>query len=163
VRLPCLAREALLLHLVSEALTPLERYGWSEEITKTIRAINPHDAHAPAGAYRHAISTHGAGRTLYISGQVGVDREGVLVEGFAGQAGQCWHNIIATLAADGMTANDLVKVTTFVTDASCAAELNCIRAPFLGDARPASTLVRISALMQPGWLIEVEAIAFKEG
>jgi 2-iminobutanoate/2-iminopropanoate deaminase len=129
----------------------------------TIRAINPHDVHAPAGAYSHVVSTQGAGRTLYISGQVGVDRDGVLVEGFAGQASQCWHNIIAALAADGTTANDLVKVTTFVTDASCAAELNCVHAPFLGDARPASTLICISALMQPGWLIEVEAIAFKEG
>jgi 2-iminobutanoate/2-iminopropanoate deaminase len=77
----------------------------------------------------------------------------VLGEGFAGQVSQCRRNIIAILAADDMTAQDLVKVTTFVTDTSCAAELGRIREPFLDGARPAATLVRTSGLVRPQWLI----------
>jgi enamine deaminase RidA (YjgF/YER057c/UK114 family) len=47
----------------------------------------------------------------------------VLGDGFAAQASHCCRKVIAILAASGMTAHDLMKVITFVTDTSCAAEL----------------------------------------
>lgn len=124
------------------------------------RMIEPRDAYPPMGAYSHAVSTRGAGRTLYISGQLGVDRDGVVPEGFAEQAHLCWRNIVAILAADGMTVHDLVKVTTFLTDIGDARALGGIREPFLAGARPASTLIAVAALVMPEWLIEVEAVAF---
>jgi len=40
-------------------------------------------------------------------------------------------------------------------------ELNAVRAPFLGDARPASTLLVVQALARPEWLFEVEAVAYR--
>ena len=127
----------------------------------TNRAIDPQGVYPPSGAYSHAVSTHGTGRTLYISGQLGVDPKGTVPETFAEQANQCWRNIIAILAADDMTTHDLVKVTTFLTDISNARALGSIREPFLQGARPASTLIAVSALVMPEWLIEVEAIAFR--
>ena len=127
----------------------------------TIRTINPDTVHAPAGAYSHAVATTGPGRHLYISGQLGLDAHGLLGHGFAGQAEQCWRNITAILEAERMTARDLVKVTTFVTDIAHAGELAAVREPFLLGARPSSTLLAVAALMRPEWLIEVEAIAFK--
>src|SRR5271157_390899 len=126
------------------------------------RPINPSSVHAPAGSYSHGVSVHGPGRTLYISGQLGVDPDGNLAEGFAGQARQCMQNLDEILAAEQMTVHNLVKVTTFLTDMSHAEELGEIRAPFLDGARPASTLIGTSALVRPDWLIEVEAIAFHE-
>lgn len=124
-----------------------------------IQLINPSGVHPPAGSYSHGASVHGPGRTLYISGQVGIDTDGKLADGFAGQAAQCWRNIIAVLAADAMTVNHLVKVTTFLTNIGYAAEYAAVRAPFLAGARPASTLVAVAALVRPEWLIEVEAVA----
>lgn len=124
-------------------------------------AFNPRTVHPPLGAYSHAIAAGGPGRTLYISGQLGIDYAGTLVQGFEAQAQQCWRNIAAILEASGMTARDLVKVTTFVTDISQAGALAAIREPFLQGTRPASTLLAVAALMSPEWAIEIEAIAFK--
>ena len=128
---------------------------------KNIIYITPTNIHAPAGAYSHAAVIKGAGRTLYISGQLGIDPAGVTAEDFSGQAAQCWRNITAILNCSGMTVHDLVKVTTFLTNVDNAAELGSIRATFLDGARPASTIVGTSALLRPEWQIEVEAIAFK--
>jgi enamine deaminase RidA (YjgF/YER057c/UK114 family) len=53
----------------------------------------------------------------------------------------------------------VVKVTTFLTDIGDRAAVNTVRQEVFGDARPASTLVEVSALVLPGFLIEVEAVA----
>lgn len=127
----------------------------------TNRAINPAGVHPPAGAYSHAIAMDGPGRTLYISGQLGVDQQGETPDTFAEQASGCWRNILTILAAADMTVHDLVKVTTFLTDIGDARALGGIRETFLQAARPASTLLAVSALVMPEWLIEVEAVAFR--
>ena len=97
----------------------------------TNQVIAPPGVHPPSGAYSHAVSTCGAGHTLYISGQLGVDPEGKTPETFAEQASQCWRNIVAILAAAEMTVHDLVKVTAFLTDIGDARALGAIRGPFL--------------------------------
>ncbi|WP_010188291.1 RidA family protein [Sphingomonas sp. PAMC 26605] len=127
------------------------------------RTIAPKGIYPPAGAYSHAVEIRGAGKTLYISGQLGVDPDGQTPDTFAAQATLCWRNIVAILAAAEMTVHDLVKVTTFLTDIGDARPLAGIREPFLEGARPASTLVAAAALVMPEWKIEVEAIAFKTG
>lgn len=127
----------------------------------TNQVINPINVLAPFGDYSHAVSTRGTGRTLYISGQLGIDERGSLSKTFAGQANQCWRNLVAILAADDMAVQDLVKVTTFVTDISNAQYLRNIRESFLLGSRPASTLVEVSRLVMPEWLVEIEAIAWK--
>ena len=100
-----------------------------------------------------------AGRWLHISGQVGVRKDGSIPEDFKGQAHCAWENLVAVLAAAGMTVADLVKVNTYLTDRSQHPQFSPIRAKFLGDARPASTLVVVAALARPEYLVEVEAVA----
>ena len=53
-----------------------------------------------------------------------------------------------------------VKVTTYLVDGADMSKLGPVRGGFLGDARPASTLVVVKALARPEWLFEVEATAF---
>ncbi|WP_345816774.1 RidA family protein (plasmid) [Paraburkholderia sp. PREW-6R] len=127
----------------------------------TVVKLNPDTVPAPTGPYSHGVSTRSTGRTLYIAGQVGVAPDGTLADGFAAQATQCWLNLVAILAADGMTVHDLVKVNTYVTDVSTVAQLGPVREQFLDGARPASTLTVSPALVRADWLIEIEAIAFK--
>jgi enamine deaminase RidA (YjgF/YER057c/UK114 family) len=114
-------------------------------------------------AYSHVVTTSGA-RTIYISGQVSVDEEGRIVgEGdLAAQTTQVMQNIGLALKATGATYANIVKITTFVVNYK--PELR----PIIGKARsaffegmepPASTLVGVSALAAPEWLIEIEAIA----
>jgi enamine deaminase RidA (YjgF/YER057c/UK114 family) len=54
---------------------------------------------------------------------------------------------------------NIVKLTTYVTDMAYRADLAPIREEFFGRKGPASTLVEISALAHPDWMIEIEAIA----
>jgi 2-iminobutanoate/2-iminopropanoate deaminase len=125
------------------------------------RIVTPAAVAAPAGPYSHGIASSGPGTWLHIAGQIGVDAQGRLQEGFEAQARQAWTNLVAVLAGAGMDVSHLVKVTTYLVDAADLPLLGPIRGGFLGSARPASTLVVAQALAQPQWRFEVEAIAFR--
>ena len=61
-----------------------------------------------------------------------------------------------------MNVNDLVKVTHYLLRAEDIPAYVQVRAKFLGDARPASMLLIVPALVKPNFLLEIEAIAAKE-
>lgn len=127
----------------------------------THRIINPPSVPAPAGPYSQAVATSAQGTWLHIAGQIGVDAQGQLALGFEAQARQAWTNLVAILDAADMTVSDLVKVSTFLVDRAHLPSLGPVRSSFLGQARPASTLLVVQALAHPDWLFEVEAVAFR--
>ena len=102
-----------------------------------------------------------AGGFLYVSGIVAVDRDGRLVGGddVVAQTRQIFDTMRAVLEAGGCGFEDVVKVTVFLTDIDDRPLVNPVRQEVFGDARPASTLVEVSALVIPGARIEVEAVA----
>ncbi|WP_353236223.1 RidA family protein [Diaphorobacter ruginosibacter] len=126
-----------------------------------MQSINPTEIAPPVGAYSHAVSASGQGQWLHVAGQIGIDAGGRLCEGFEAQARQAWMNLMAVLAAAGMDASHLVKVNSYLVDARHLPLLGPVRQGFLGEARPASTLVVAQALAAPQWLFEVDAVAFK--
>jgi 2-iminobutanoate/2-iminopropanoate deaminase len=128
-----------------------------------VKFLNPETVAAPIGRYTHAIETAPNARMLHISGQVGMSRDGQIAQGCTAQAEQIWRNIEAILAAAGMKLTDLVRVNTFLVNPADVAASRAVRLQFLGDHRPASTLLVISALATPDYLIEIEATAVKEG
>ncbi len=111
--------------------------------------------------FSHYTDAVRAGDLLFVSGCVSVDAEGNLVGvgDVVAQARQVFANIGLALAAAGASFADVVKVTTFLTDIDDRARINPVRQEVFGDARPASTLVEVSALVLPEFLIEVEAVA----
>ena len=126
------------------------------------KAHNPPTVAKPASSYHQAVEVAPNARWLYISGQVGFTPEGkVAAPDLEGQAEQCWRNIKAVLGDAGMGVEHLVKCTHFLTRAEDVVAYGKVRARHLGEARPASTLLVISALARPGLLVEVEAIAAK--
>ena len=124
------------------------------------RIITPADVAAPVGPYSQGIASQGAGTWLHIAGQIGVNADGQLQAGFEAQARQAWTNLVAVLRAAGMDVTHLVKVTTYLVDAADLPLLGPVRTGFLGNARPASTLIVAQALAHPDWRFEVEATAF---
>jgi 2-iminobutanoate/2-iminopropanoate deaminase len=126
-----------------------------------MRTYNPSTVAAPTGPFSHGVETPTNARWLHISGQIGVAPDGKVPAEFEAQAEQCWRNVKAVLAAAGMGVENLVKCTHFLTRAEDVATYGKVRARQLGEARPASTLLVISALARPGLLVEVEAIAAK--
>ncbi len=121
----------------------------------------PKTVASPAGPYSHGVEIPPGARVLHLAGQIGIAPDGKLPTDFEGQANQCWKNIKAILAEAGMGVEDLVKCTHFLTRAEDVPAYGKIRSQHLGEARPASTLLVISALARPGMLVEVEAIAAK--
>ena len=112
----------------------------------------------PISHYTDAVR---AGDLLFVSGFVPVDGEGRLVGGHdvVAQARQVLANLGAVLAAAGATFADVVKVTIYLTDIADRARINPVRQEVFGEARPASTLVEVSALAVPGAKLEIEAVA----
>jgi enamine deaminase RidA (YjgF/YER057c/UK114 family) len=112
-------------------------------------------------AYSHVVTATGA-RTIYISGQVSTDEEGRIVgEGdIAAQTTQVMQNLGHALKAAGASYANIVKITTFVVNYKPRPTIGKARSVFFeGLEPPASTLVGVSALAAPEWLIEIEAIA----
>ena len=127
----------------------------------TNTCLNPSTIAAPVGAYSHGVIAAGTGQLLHVSGQVGILPDGTLADGLVEQARAAWTNLIAILQAAKMDISHVVKVSTFLTDAGDLKHLIPVRSGFLGDARPASTLLIVKALARPEWLIEIEAVAYR--
>lgn len=121
---------------------------------------NPSDVHAPLGLYSHSATVPPGSRLVYVSGQVGVAPDGSVGATVAEQADQVYANIVAILAAQGIKPSAIVKLTTFIVDDSDAPDaIRKARLKYLGDHRPASTAVYVHRLVDPRWLVEIDAIA----
>lgn len=113
----------------------------------------------PLGHYSHAVEAPAAARWVYVSGQLGIHPDGTPGGGITEQAELAWGNVRGVLEASGMGLDDLVKVTTYLTRPGDIGAVREVRDRVLGSRRPASTLVVVSALVQPHWHIEIEAVA----
>jgi enamine deaminase RidA (YjgF/YER057c/UK114 family) len=127
-----------------------------------VQRLTPQGLYKPA-AYTQVVTSTGR-RTIFVSGQVSMDKDGKLVApgDFAAQARQVYANLRAALEGAGATPADVVKLTTYVVDykPELRALLAEARAGVFGTAElPASTLVGVQALAEPGYLLEIEAIA----
>ena len=120
--------------------------------------VDPATTPLPEGGYSQGVLTTGPRRWLHISGQIPVTREGDVPASFEEQARLVWRNVTETLAAAGMTAANLVKVTTFLSDREHAGTNSAVRREVLGDHRPALTVV-LAGIYDPAWLVEIEAVA----
>ncbi len=119
---------------------------------------NPKTIHQPLGMYTHTMRVPPDAQWLVIAGQLGVDPEGRVLEGFGRQTEQILENILACLAANDMTKEDLVKLTFYSTVPDCAEDLRAARRKVMGEAvRPTVTLLIVAGLAAPEFLVEVEA------
>jgi len=111
--------------------------------------------------YSQGVKVSQAQTILFLSGQVAYTPDGGVAcrSDFKGQARGAFEAIKALVESQGGTMANVIKITTYVTDIRYRADLAPLREEFLGKKGPASTLVEISALAHPDWLIEIEAIA----
>lgn len=128
--------------------------------------LNP-PALGPTFGWTHVVTAAG-GRTVYVSGQVGVNERGEVVGrgDLRAQTEQAFRNLGHALAAAGAAFGDVVKSNLYVVGLrpEHVPVLREVRGRYFDAARPpASTLVGVSALVGPDWLIEIEAIAVVAG
>jgi enamine deaminase RidA (YjgF/YER057c/UK114 family) len=131
--------------------------------TPSITRVNPPELGTPPG-YSQIVDVT-ASRIIFIAGQTALGRDGNVVGrgDFAAQATLVFHNLAIALRACGCTAANLVKLTVFLTDMKNLGAYREARNRFFASvtppAAPAVTLVEVSKLYGPDFLIEIEAIA----
>jgi enamine deaminase RidA (YjgF/YER057c/UK114 family) len=129
----------------------------------SITRLNPPELGTPPG-YSQIVEVH-SGRMVFIAGQTALDRDGNVVgrNDFAAQAKQVFQNLTIALHASGCTPAHLVKLTVYLTDMDNLGRYREARNQFFASvtppAAPAVTLVEVSKLYGPDFLIEIEAIA----
>jgi len=125
-----------------------------------VKRTNPPELSKPTG-YTHIVEVNGPGRTIYISGQIALDKDGTVVGAgnMKAQAEQVFKNLQVALEAAGAKFSDIVKMNTYITDMEQAPAVREVRARYFGDTTPASTLVQVVRLARPEFLLEIEVIA----
>jgi len=127
-------------------------------VTATIRPLTGDGSPPVQGSYPQAVEVTAPTRWLYLSGQIPVAPDGSLAADFTGQCEQVWDNVETQLAAAGMTLDNLVKVTTFLSDRDRALENREVRVRRLAGRQPALTVI-ITGLFDEAWRVEIEAVA----
>ncbi len=131
------------------------------EPAMTLELINPQGLPDP-GTYSHVAIAAGT-RIVFIAGQEPEDSHGRLTGpgDLAAQAGQVFANLGVALAAAGVTPRQVAKITIYVVGhrPEYLPVIEAARVTLFGDHKPPDTLVGVETLSQPGYLIEVDAIA----
>ena len=124
----------------------------------TRQEIRVEGASEPISHYTDAVRF---GDLLFVSGIAPFDSTGEVVgEGdVVAQTRQVLQNLLDALRTVGADMGDVLKVTVFLIDINDRQAINPVRQEFFGNARPASTLIEVSALADPEMLVEIEAVA----
>ncbi len=126
------------------------------------RRWNPPGIAAPVYGYSHAVLTTNATQWLHLSGQIGIRPDRTVADGLEAQLDQCFSNIDTALTDAGMTRENLVKLTIYLTSSApdAISTYRARRDAFVGTGTPpAATLLVVAALAGAGLLVEVDAIA----
>jgi 2-iminobutanoate/2-iminopropanoate deaminase len=125
-----------------------------------LKLLNPTTVSAPLGRYSHTVEVQAGSGLVFVSGQVPVALDGSVPATLADQADQVYANLVAVLAAKGVPPHNIIKLTTFYTNVADPDDcVRAARAKHLGEHRPASTAVCVVSLVDPAWMIEIEAVA----
>lgn len=124
-----------------------------------IQHINPPALNAPHG-YSHVVVVR-SGRTVYLAGQVPLDRNGALVGAgdLAAQTKQVFENMKVALDAAGASYADVVEMTTYLTDVSQIDAYRKVRDQYMSAPLPAASLVEVKGLFRKDVMIEISAVA----
>lgn len=132
------------------------------------QVIHPSHFPKPRGYANGIITEAAGGRTLHIAGQIGWDKDARIVSpDFAVQFLQALDNVIDIVREAGGATEHIVKLLAFVTDLEAyRAATTAIGEGWrgrLGKYYPAMSLVKVSGLLEPGALVEIEGVAILPG
>ncbi len=129
------------------------------------RPITPKTLGPPLGMYSHGMVAP-AGELVVVAGQVGMDAVGLAGPDVGAQTKRALTNVRAVLDAAGCTMRDVVRLQTFLTRAEDIPAFMKARSEvfpelFPDGAYPPNTLLVISQLVRPEFLVEIEAMAVR--
>ena len=124
-----------------------------------MRALKPSSIAPPLARYSHGVELTGPQKLVFCSGQLGMDRDGVIPTSVEAQARLCFRAIAAILGDAGLKMGDLVRLNAYVSGPEHLATYMKVRDEFVADPPPASTLMIVSGFARPEFKVEVEAVA----
>ncbi len=110
----------------------------------------------PVVGYSRAVRD---GNWIAVTGTIGLNPDGTCPPTAAEQMRQALQIVIASIEALGATRRDILRTRIYVTDIRLWEEIGRVHAELLGDVRPATTMVEVSALADPAAVLEIEADA----
>ena len=119
---------------------------------------NPKGIYPATPDYIHALEVQNPNRFLYVSGTMGLDENGVAGKDLAGQLALIWSNIEAILKSANMKVDNIVRVTSYLRDASYAEANQNARIKALKGRIVPTTAIVVETLVKD-WLVEIEIIA----
>jgi enamine deaminase RidA (YjgF/YER057c/UK114 family) len=121
------------------------------------RLVSSGSPYEPAIGFSRAVRD---GRHVFVAGTCAVMPDGGEPPRDAyGQARRCLEIIVAALGEAGAAPKDVVRTRTFLLDADDAGEVGRAHGELFGEVRPASTMIVVSAFLDPRWIVEIEADA----
>ena len=125
----------------------------------TLRRHDPSDVFPPYANYAHAVEVPAGSRLLFVSGLNGYEADGrTMPPDFESQAELVWSHLEAVLRDAGMAIQDLVQLRFYLAEPALDPMNVEILKRRLGDHHAARTVV-CAGLLEPGWLVEIEAVA----
>jgi 2-iminobutanoate/2-iminopropanoate deaminase len=120
---------------------------------------NPSDLFPPYRSYSHAVEVSGDSRLLFISGLNGYLSDGkTMPDSFEEQGELIWGYIGVILKSAGMTYGNIVSLRTYLSSPAYDEPNVRLRVKYLGNNRPASTVI-CCQLLDSKWKLEIEAVA----
>lgn len=125
------------------------------------RIISTDEAPAAVGAYSQATTN---GDLLFTAGQLPLTTDGELLddEPVSAQTEQCLKNVEAILESEGLSLDDVLKVTVFLDDIEDFGEMNETYGSFFEESEPARSAIEVGNVPK-GAALEIEAIADASG
>lgn len=122
--------------------------------------LQPKSLNDPRPRYSQGIVVEG-GKLLFIAGQTASDKDGNVVGkgDIEAQTHQVFKNISAVLQEAGGSLDHMVMTTTYITDRKYREGYNRVRQQYYKTSQPTSTLVIVTGLANPDYLIEIAGIA----
>jgi enamine deaminase RidA (YjgF/YER057c/UK114 family) len=115
----------------------------------------------PSGVFSHATAIEATGRFVFISGMTARRADGTIagVGDIAEQTRQVCENVKAAVEAAGGSMDDICRVDVYVRNMEHFEAIHKVRAQYFKPPLPASTMVEVTKMTSPDYLIEISAIA----
>jgi enamine deaminase RidA (YjgF/YER057c/UK114 family) len=122
-------------------------------------ARNPANGiYAASPDYIHALEIRQPSRLLFVSGTMGLDQQGMAAADLEGQLELIWSNLRAILTSADMTVDNIVRLTSYLTDGAFVEANQNARLRALGGRAVPTTAIIVETL-RDDWLVEIEIIA----
>ncbi|EEM17417.1 RidA family protein [Bacillus pseudomycoides] len=126
------------------------------------KSRNPETVHKPVAPYVHQIEVTGPNKWLTLSGQLGMEIDGMVPDDPLEQLQLALDNIRRNLKAANMNVEDLTKIVFYLVGDFNAEKRRKIIGDFLGEHLPCTTMIYVVALAAPVFKVEIDAWACKE-